>query len=115
MVEAGRLVAEARQRATTLAVLWLDLDRFQSINRAFGHAGGDQVIDQVARRIEAHRTRHRVVPRRRRRVRAADARHHARPGGTHRRGIDDGGATAARTRCGTAAPGTDDWHCDSRT
>ncbi|MBK7728934.1 MAG: EAL domain-containing protein [Gammaproteobacteria bacterium] len=55
MVEAGRLVAEARQRATTLAVLWLDLDRFQSINRAFGHAGGDQVIDQVARRIEAHR------------------------------------------------------------
>lgn len=51
-------VAEARRLGTlptapgqTLAALWLDLDRFQAINRALGHAGGDQVIHRIATRI----------------------------------------------------------------
>jgi len=47
------LVNAARAASAPLAVLWLDIDRFQAVNRALGHRAGDQVLDKVARRVSA--------------------------------------------------------------
>ncbi|MEO5679847.1 MAG: EAL domain-containing protein, partial [Acidimicrobiales bacterium] len=49
MVAAADLAA--RRRGTTLAVLLLNLDRFTVVNESIGHAGGDAVLCEVARRL----------------------------------------------------------------
>jgi diguanylate cyclase (GGDEF)-like protein/PAS domain S-box-containing protein len=48
-----RGIAAAHRSITSLAVLFIDLNRFKNINDSFGHAVGDQVLQSVARRLEA--------------------------------------------------------------
>jgi diguanylate cyclase (GGDEF)-like protein len=53
LARAATLAGLPASPGRALAVLWIDIDRFQAINRALGHAGGDQVILQIANRIRA--------------------------------------------------------------
>ncbi len=45
-------VEVSRRRKSQLALLFIDLDRFKTINDTLGHALGDQLIQEVGRRIQ---------------------------------------------------------------
>ena len=48
--QAGRVIARAKRRAESIAVIVLDVDHFKSINDRYGHAVGDRVLGDLARR-----------------------------------------------------------------
>ena len=47
-------IAMAKRHAWSLAVMFLDLDRFKYINDTHGHAVGDEVLKEVADRLLEH-------------------------------------------------------------
>ena len=51
MAQLGRIAERALHGETGFAVLAIDLDRFKTVNDTFGHAAGDCVLVEVARRL----------------------------------------------------------------
>lgn len=44
-------LSQARRRQTSMALLFLDLDRFKYVNDTFGHSFGDQLLKEVSQRL----------------------------------------------------------------
>ena len=48
----GHLIAQSERNKSTFALLYIDLDKFKSINDTKGHAFGDQVLIETASRLK---------------------------------------------------------------
>lgn len=46
-------LARARRHQTTLTCLMLDIDHFKAVNDTYGHVAGDEVLRELAQRIES--------------------------------------------------------------
>ncbi len=58
-----RSISQARRNENPLAVLFIDLDRFKTINDTLGHEAGDSLLKEVANRLKSSLREHDIVAR----------------------------------------------------
>ncbi len=56
-------IADARQSRTMVAIAFLDLDRFKTINDTLGHAIGDEILKHVTQRLQQCLTSNNLIAR----------------------------------------------------
>ena len=59
----SRSISHARRHENRLAVLFIDLDRFKTINDTLGHEAGDSLLNEVAKRLKSALREHDIVAR----------------------------------------------------
>lgn len=63
LVQAGQAIATAQRNRSTVAVMFIDLDRFKQINDSLGHQAGDEYLRTVAMRLQSQARRSDIVGR----------------------------------------------------
>ncbi|MBP0598808.1 EAL domain-containing protein [Herbaspirillum sp. LeCh32-8] len=63
LVQAGQAIAAAQRNRSTVAVMFIDLDRFKQVNDSLGHQAGDELLRTVATRLQSQARRSDIVGR----------------------------------------------------
>jgi diguanylate cyclase (GGDEF)-like protein len=58
-----RAVSAARRDNTTIGVLYFDIDHFKAVNDTLGHHAGDELLSQIARRVQSVMRSHDLLAR----------------------------------------------------